>query len=62
MADRFGLLSQGSTGALPHQQTLRATIEWSYDLLEEPERKLFARLSVFAGGCTLPAIEAVCDA
>jgi predicted ATPase len=45
-----------------HQQTLRAAIAWSYDLLERPERLLFARMSVFAGGATLDALEAVCNA
>jgi non-specific serine/threonine protein kinase len=46
--------------ALPHQRSLHATIEWSYDLLSEQERTLFCRLSVFTGGCTLEAAEAVC--
>jgi predicted ATPase/DNA-binding XRE family transcriptional regulator len=58
--DDFRLLTGGSRGALPRQQTLRATIEWSYNLLSEGERQLLQRLSVFAGGCTLPAAEAVC--
>src|SRR5207249_8397166 len=49
-------------GVDPRQQTLRATIEWSYDLLDEEERLLFERLSVFRGGCTLEAAEEVCDA
>ena len=44
------------------QRTLRSTIEWSYELLEEGEKTLFGRLSVFSGGATLEAIEAVCDA
>ena len=42
------------------QQTLRATIDWSYDLLDPDQQRLFARLAVFPGGCTLPAAEAVC--
>jgi predicted ATPase/transcriptional regulator with XRE-family HTH domain/tetratricopeptide (TPR) repeat protein len=58
--DRFRLLTGGSRTALPRQRTLRATIDWSYDLLSEPERALFRRLAVFAGGCTLEAIEGVC--
>ena len=60
--DRFRLLTGGSRTALPRQQTLRATIDWSYDLLSEPERALLRRLSVFAGGWTLEAAEAVCAA
>ncbi len=53
---------KGGRDADPRQQTLRATIEWSYDLLTPEEQQLFARLSVFAGGCTLEAAEEVCDA
>jgi non-specific serine/threonine protein kinase len=56
----FGVLSGGSRTALPRQQTLRATIDWSYNLLSEPEQRVLQRLSVFAGGCTLEAAEAVC--
>lgn len=59
--DRFSLLSSGSRTALPRQQTLRATIDWSHDLLNEPERILLRRLSVFAGGFTLQAAESVCS-
>ena len=59
--DRFRLLTGGSRSALPRQQTLRATMDWSYDLLSEPERSVLRRLSVFAGGCTLEAAEAVCS-
>jgi predicted ATPase/Tfp pilus assembly protein PilF len=58
--DRFRLLTGGSRTLLPRQQTLRALIDWSYDLLSEPERALLRRLSVFAGGFTLNAAEAVC--
>jgi predicted ATPase/DNA-binding SARP family transcriptional activator len=58
--DRFRLLTVGARTALPRQQTLRAVVDWSYDLLFEDERCLFARLSVFAGGCDLDAAEAVC--
>ena len=53
MSDRFGLLSQGVPGALPHQETLHNAMEWSHDLLTEPERALFCRLSVFSDGCSL---------
>jgi predicted ATPase/DNA-binding SARP family transcriptional activator len=60
--DLFRLLTGGSRTALPRHQTLRASIEWSYDLLSEPERTLLRRLSVFAGGWTLEAAEAVCGA
>jgi predicted ATPase/DNA-binding SARP family transcriptional activator/Tfp pilus assembly protein PilF len=59
--DAFRLLTGGSRSALPRQQTLRATIEWSYQLLNDRERLLFQRLSVFAGGCTLEAAEAICS-
>ena len=57
--DRIQLLTGGSRTALPRQQTLRATIDWSYDLLDEPERMLLRRLTVFAGGWTLEAAEAI---
>ena len=57
---RFRLLTDGSRVAPPRQQTLRATLDWSYDLLADPERRLFNRLSVFAGGWTLEAAEAIC--
>ena len=58
--DRFRLLTGGERTALPRQQTLRALIDWSYDLLSENERLLLHRLSVFAGGWTLEAAEEVC--
>jgi predicted ATPase/class 3 adenylate cyclase len=58
--DRFRLLTGGSRTALPRQQTLRALIDWSHDLLSEPEQTLLRRLSLFAGGWTLAAAEAVC--
>lgn len=58
--DRFLLLTGGSRTALPRQQTLRALIDWSYNLLPEPERVLLQRLSVFSGGWTLEAAEQVC--
>jgi predicted ATPase/DNA-binding SARP family transcriptional activator len=57
--DRFRLLTSGNRAALPRQQTLRATIDWSYGLLNERERNLLARLSVFRGSFTLEAAEAV---
>ncbi|MBC8077936.1 MAG: tetratricopeptide repeat protein, partial [Chloroflexales bacterium] len=57
--DRFNLLTSGNSTALPRHQTLRAMIDWSYDLLSEPERALLRWLSVFAGGWTLEAAEAV---
>jgi predicted ATPase/transcriptional regulator with XRE-family HTH domain len=56
----FRLLTGGSRVALPRQQTLAALVGWSYDLLNEPERKLFNRLAVFVGGFTLEAAEGVC--
>jgi predicted ATPase/DNA-binding SARP family transcriptional activator len=59
--DRFRLLIGGSRTALPRQQTLRALIDWSYGLLSQQERTLLRRLSVFAGGWTLEAAEAVCS-
>ena len=61
LSQRLDLL-KGGRDADPRQETLRATIEWSYDLLSKDERQLFRRLSVFAGGCTLEAAEQVCDA
>ena len=58
--DRFRLLTGGARTALPRQQTLRAVVDWSYDILFEDERRLFARLAVFVGGCELIAAEAIC--
>jgi predicted ATPase len=58
--DRFRLLTGGSRTAQPRQQTLRAVVDWSWDLLPEAERTLLRRVSVFAGGWTLAAAEAVC--
>ena len=57
---QLDLLKGGSRVALSRQQTMRATLDWSYALLNEPERLLLSRLSVFAGGCSLPAAEQVC--
>ncbi|RCG30590.1 AfsR/SARP family transcriptional regulator [Sphaerisporangium album] len=59
--DRFRLLTGGSRTALPRHQTLRAVVEWSWDLLDERERLLAARFAVFAGGATLEAVERVCS-
>src|SRR6266699_1846752 len=59
LSDASRLLTGGDRTALPRQQTLQATIEWSYHLLSEQERTLFCRMCVFAGGCTLEATEAV---
>ncbi|MEU2771980.1 BTAD domain-containing putative transcriptional regulator [Streptomyces sp. NPDC007162] len=58
--DRFRLLTSGSRTVLPRQQTLRAVVDWSWDLLDTGERDVLGRLSVFAGGCDLTAAEAVC--
>jgi predicted ATPase/DNA-binding SARP family transcriptional activator len=58
--DRFRLLTGGSRTALPRHQTLLALIDWSYDLLSEAERLLLRRLSVFAGGWSFEAAQAVC--
>ncbi|MFF7298007.1 BTAD domain-containing putative transcriptional regulator [Streptomyces sp. NPDC008265] len=58
--DRFRLLTSGSRTVLPRQQTLRAVVDWSWDLLDGAERTVLGRLSVFAGGCDLAAAEAVC--
>jgi predicted ATPase len=59
LGDRFRLLVAGSRTVPPRQQTLRAAVEWSYDLLHEDEREVFEQLSVFAGGCSLAAAEQV---
>ncbi|MFI6461775.1 AfsR/SARP family transcriptional regulator [Streptomyces sp. NPDC050538] len=58
--DRFRLLTSGSRTLLPRQQTLRAVVDWSWDLLDVDERDVLTTLSVFAGGCDLAAAEAVC--
>ncbi|WP_460356289.1 BTAD domain-containing putative transcriptional regulator [Actinoallomurus acanthiterrae] len=59
--DRFRLLTSGSRSALPRQRTLLAVVEWSWDLLDEQERLLARRMSVFPGGATLAALEGVCS-
>ena len=61
LQSRLQLLTGGALDLPERQQTLRKTIDWSHDLLNDAERKLFRRLSVFLGGCTLEAAEAVCN-
>jgi predicted ATPase len=61
LASRLQLLTGGARDLPQRQQTLRAAIDWGYDLLSAAEQKLFRRLSVFVGGCTLEGVEAVCD-
>ena len=60
LAERFRVLTAGQRTAVPRQQTMRAAIDWSYDLLSRVERTLLNRLAVFAGGCTLEAAETIC--
>jgi predicted ATPase len=60
LGERFKILTGGSRTAVPRQQTLRALIDWSYDLLQNEERALFKRLAVFAGTFTLDAVGSVC--
>ena len=61
LARRFHLLTGGSRTALPRHRTLRAVVDWSWDLLEKPERSLLARMSVFSGGAELETVEQVCS-
>ena len=61
LESRLNLLTGGARDLPTRQQTLRNTVEWSYGLLDSAEQTLLRRLSVFAGGCTLEAVEAVCD-
>jgi predicted ATPase/class 3 adenylate cyclase/DNA-binding CsgD family transcriptional regulator len=61
LGDRFRLLTGGARSAMPRQQTLRASVDWSHELLGEDEHVLFRRLAVFAGGWMLDAVEAVCS-
>ena len=61
LGNRLELLAEGRRDAPHHQQTLRMTFDWSYDLLDQNAQRLFAQLAVFAGGCTLASAEAVCD-
>src|SRR5712691_6347950 len=60
LGNRFRLLTGGSRAGLPRHRTLEAAIEWSHDLLSETEQVCFRRMAVFAGGCTIDAVEAVC--
>ena len=60
LQDRFRLLTRGDRTTLPRQQSLRATLDWSHDLLSEPERAVLRRLAVFSGSLTLEAAESVC--
>ena len=60
LSERFRVLTGGKRTALPRQQTMRAAIDWSYDLLDENEKLMFRRLAVFSGGCTLEAAREVC--
>ncbi|GIJ46933.1 SARP family transcriptional regulator [Virgisporangium aliadipatigenens] len=62
IGDRFALLAKGSRTALPRQQTLRGAVDWSWDLLTEPERVMLRRLCVFTGSGALSTVEAVCGA
>jgi predicted ATPase/DNA-binding winged helix-turn-helix (wHTH) protein len=59
LGDRFALLTSGRRNAVPRHRTLRAMLDWSYELLSEPERLLFRRLAIFSGGFTLDAVAAV---
>src|SRR5512132_881103 len=60
LQDRFRLLAGGARTLDPRQQTLRATVDWSWELLKDPDRRLLRRLSVFSGGWTIAAAETVC--
>jgi predicted ATPase len=61
LEDRFGLLTDGYRSSLPRQRTLRGAMDWSYDLLPEPEKVLLRRLAVFRGGFSCEAVETVCE-
>jgi predicted ATPase/DNA-binding SARP family transcriptional activator len=61
LADRFRLLTGGSRTALPRHQTLRAVVDWSWDLISEGERRLWRRFAVFHGGADVTMVERVCD-
>jgi predicted ATPase/class 3 adenylate cyclase len=59
--ERFRVLTGGDRGALPRQQTMRALVDWSYDLLSDDERTLFRKLGIFAGGFTLESASSICS-
>ncbi len=61
LEQRLSILTRGARDLPPRQRTLRATIDWSYDLLDEQDRVLFRRIAVFTGGCTLETVELVCN-
>ena len=61
LRDRFALLTSGRRTSLPRHRTLRATLDWSYNLLTDPERQLLRRLAVFAGSFSLDAVRAIAD-
>src|SRR5262249_16402475 len=61
LSDRFSVLTRGDRTAPPRQQTLRAAIDWSYELLFDDERRVFERLAVFIGGCSLDAVCVICS-
>lgn len=61
LSERFRILTGGSRTALPRQQTMRALVDWSYDLLTDDEKTLFRRVAVFAGGWSLDAASAICS-
>ena len=61
LTQRFRVLGRGERGAIERHATLRAAIDWSYEMLDTNQQRLLARLSVFAGGCSLEAVEAVCS-
>jgi predicted ATPase len=60
LRDRFGLLKEGAPGAPPRQRALTGALDWSHQLLSEPQQGLFRRLSIFAGSFDLASVEAVC--
>ncbi|HEU5103349.1 MAG TPA: tetratricopeptide repeat protein, partial [Roseiflexaceae bacterium] len=62
LSNRLALLTGGPRDAPARQQTLHAAIAWSYDLLDAADQRLFARMAIFVGGCTLDAVEAICGA